>query len=136
MTCQNALLHTSHWSLALLLAVPLSAEDRCTAGPAGPHDFDYLTACRPHPVSRHERDAFVRRLPLEGAVTTFTSGQRAKIDAMRAVLRFHGRESVYETRFIDVPQAWTGLYGRAVLLISVPALNILRRRRAAGAGRS
>lgn len=126
MTSLKALLHTACWSITLLVAVPLSAGDRCTAGPAGPHDFDYLTACRPRPVPAHEKDAFVGTLPPDGAVTTFTSAQRAKIDAMHAVLRFHGRESVYETRFIDVPQAWLGLYGRAVLLISVPALNMLK----------
>ncbi len=108
-----------------LFAVPLSAEGRCTAGPAGPHDVDYLTACRPEPVSSQEKDAFVRTLPPDGALTTFTSAQRTKIDALTAVLRLHEREAVYDVRLIDVPQAWLGLYGRAVLLISVPALNML-----------
>lgn len=125
MTRLKALLHTACWSITLFLAVPLSAEDRCTEGPAGPHDVDYLTACRPEPVSAQEKDAFVRTLPPDGALTTFTSAQRTKIDALTAVLRLHEREAVYDVRFIDVPQAWMGLHGRAVLLISVPALDML-----------
>lgn len=125
MTCLKALLHTACWSITLFLAVPLSAEDRCTEGPAGPHDRDYLALCRPRPVTAHEREAVVRTLPAEGAVTTLTSTQRAKTDGLAAVLRLHEREAVYDIRFIDVPQAWMGLHGRAVLLISVPALDML-----------
>ena len=126
MTCLNALLHTACWSITLSLAMPLLAEDRCTAGPAGPHDFDYLAACRPRPVHAHEKAAVVGTLPPSGALTTFTSAQRAKIEGLAAVLRLHEREAVYEVRFIDVPQAWLGLHRRAVLLVSVPALNMLK----------
>jgi len=125
MTCLKALLHTACWSFTLFVAVPLWAEDRCTEGPAGPHDRGYLALCRPRPATAHEREAFVRSLPAEGAVATLTSKQRAKIDGLAAVLRFHEREAVYDIRFIDEPQAWMGLHGRAVLLISVPALHIL-----------
>jgi hypothetical protein len=125
MTCLKALLHTACCSIPLVLAVPLSAEDRCAAGPAGPRDFEYLTACRPQPVSAHEKDALVQTLPPDGALTAFTRAQRARIDAIEAVLRFHGRESAYESRFIQIPQATLGLYGRAVLLVSVPALDLL-----------
>lgn len=32
---------------------------------------------------------------------------------------------MYAVKVISVPQAWTGLYGRAVLLISLPALQFL-----------
>jgi hypothetical protein len=124
-TYLQALLHTACCSLPLLLPVALSAEDRCAAGPTGPHDVAYLTDCRPEPVSAPEKDAVVRTLPLGGTLTTFTRAQRARIEAMDAVLRFHGRESAYETRFVRIPQATFALYRRAVLLVSVPALDLL-----------
>jgi hypothetical protein len=41
------------------------------------------------------------------------------------VLRLHQRDSVYEIKVISIPQAWTGLHGRAVLLISLPVLRLL-----------
>jgi hypothetical protein len=109
----------------LLLAGPVDAGERCGRGPAGPHDREYLTQCRPEAVTDAEREGVVATLPSDGAVTELRSGERAKIDAVTAVLRFHRRDAVYEVRVIDVPQAWTGLHGRAVLLISRPALNLL-----------
>jgi Zn-dependent protease with chaperone function len=42
------------------------------------------------------------------------------------VLRVLNRESVYEIKVIDVPQAFSGLYGKAVLFISLPVLRLLR----------
>jgi hypothetical protein len=109
----------------LLLAGPVYAGERCGLGPAGPHDREYLTQCRPEAVTDAEREGVVATLPSEGAVTELRSAERAKIDAVAPVLRFHGRDTVYEVRVIDVPQAWTGLHGRAVLLISRPALGLL-----------
>jgi hypothetical protein len=44
---------------------------------------------------------------------------------LNAVLRLHQRDSVYEIKVISIPQAWTGLHGRAVLLISLPVLRLL-----------
>ena len=41
------------------------------------------------------------------------------------MLRAQSRKGVYEVRIITVPQAWTGLHARAVLLISMPALALL-----------
>ena len=41
------------------------------------------------------------------------------------MLRAHGRDRVYEIQVIDVPQAFVGLYARAVLLISLPAIQLL-----------
>jgi hypothetical protein len=128
MTSRSALLHAACWSISLLCHLPANAEARCSRGPAGPHDVRYLTDCRPEPVTRAQRDAFVRTLPPGGALTAFTPIQRARIDALATIVRFHGRESVYEIRIVDVPQAWAGLYGRAVLLISLPALNLLESR--------
>jgi hypothetical protein len=97
------------------------------AGPVGPRDQDYLAACRPAPVSAAEREAILRTLPHEGTLVTLASKERVKLDALESVLRLHGRDEVYEVKVIDVPQAWSGLHGRAVLLVSLPALQLLNR---------
>jgi hypothetical protein len=84
-----------------------------------------LNACRPEPVSALEKEAVLRSLPVDGAVTHFSTGERRKLEKIDAVLRAQSREGVYEVRIIIVPQAWTGLHARAVLLISMPALVLL-----------
>jgi hypothetical protein len=125
MTCPSALRNTSVLLTLLLLAVPCAAGERCHDGPAGPADRDYLADCRPAPVSAAEREAVLRTLPDEGAVATLAPKERAKLDALGRILRFHARDEVYAVTVIDVPQAWTGLHGRAVLLVSLPALQLL-----------
>jgi hypothetical protein len=109
------------------MGVPCSGEERCLAGPAGPRDLNYLADCRPAPVSAAERVAILRTLPHEGAVAKLASKDRAKLDSLESVLRLHERDEVYEVKIIDVPQAWSGLHGRAVLLVSLPALQLLSR---------
>ena len=126
MRCPSALPRTIACSIAVLMALPCSGEERCLVAPVGPQDLDYLTACRPAPVSAAQRDASLWMLPAEGAVTTLGSKERAKLDTMTSVLRFHARDNVYYVKVIDVPQAWTGLHERVVLLISLPALRLLR----------
>jgi hypothetical protein len=84
-----------------------------------------LDACRPEPVTALEKAAVLRSLPVGGTVTRFGNGQRRKLQAVDSVLRAHSRLDVYELRIITVPQAWTGLHDRAVLLISLPALTLL-----------
>ena len=105
--------------------MPCSGEERCLVAPVGPQDFDYLTACRPAPATAAQREAIIRSLPAEGAVTTLASKEQAKLDTLASVLHFCARDEVYLVQVIDVPQAWTGLHGRAVLLISLPALRLL-----------
>ncbi len=126
MTCPSARLRTVACSIMVLVALPCSGEERCLAGPMGPRDLDYLAACRPAPVSAAQREAIIRTLPRQGAVTTLGSKERAKLETLAKVLRFHAREDVYDVRVVDVPQAWMGNLGRAVLLISLPALQLLR----------
>ena len=101
------------------------AANRCDLGPDRPPDRSYFTECRPEPVSPEEKAAVLRTLPRDGAITAFTPAQRAKLDAVGRVLPVLGRDNVYEVRVIDVPQAWTGLYDRAVLMVSAPALDLL-----------
>jgi hypothetical protein len=126
MRCPSAVPRTIACSIAVLMATACSGEERCLVAPVGPQDLDYLTACRPAPASAAQREATIRSLPAEGAVTTLGPKERAKLDTLASVLHFHAREDVYLVQVIDVPRAWTGLYGRAVLLISLPALRLLR----------
>jgi hypothetical protein len=126
MRCPSAVPRTIACSIAVLIATACSGEERCLVAPVGPQDLDYLTACRPAPASAAQREATIRSLPAEGAVTTLGPKERAKLDTLASVLHFHAREDVYLVQVIDVPRAWMGLYGRAVLLISLPALRLLR----------
>ena len=85
-----------------------------------------LDKCRPAPISTGEKRLVLKSLPAAGAVTHLTKGEQRKLKDLTPVLHLHERDGVYELRVISVPQAWIGLYGRAVLLISLPALELLR----------
>jgi len=126
MRCPTALARSLACSVAVLIAVPCICQERCLVAPTGPLDLEYLTACRPAPVSAVQRAAILRTLPAEGAVTVLGRKERANLDSLTSVLRLHAREDIYVVTVIDVPQAWVGLHGRAVLLISLPALRLLR----------
>jgi hypothetical protein len=85
----------------------------------------FLETARPAPVSAKDKARVLSTLPLEGEVTDFSASARQKLAALTKVLRATGRESVYEIKVIDVPQAAIGLHARAVILISEPALTLL-----------
>lgn len=87
--------------------------------------LERLESVRPAPVSRAERHAVVATLPAEGDVPNLGPAQRAKLAAARRVLALHGRDTVYEVRVIDVPQAAVALHGRAIVLVSEVALDLL-----------
>jgi hypothetical protein len=84
-----------------------------------------LDTCRPEPVSALQKAAVLRSLPVDGEVTHFSTGERRKLAELDPVLRAQSRKGVYEIKIITVPQAWTGLHARSVLLISMPALVLL-----------
>jgi hypothetical protein len=84
-----------------------------------------LEAARPAPVSAEAKARVVASLPAEGEVMHLSAGAREKLATLTRVLRAGHRESVYEIKVIDVRQAAAGLHGRAVLLISERALNLL-----------
>ena len=90
----------------------------------GQHTVD-LDACRPVPVSADEKRNVLESLPADGEVTQLTESERRNQKDLTAILRIHERDRVYVVKVISVPQAWTGLYGRAVLLISLRALELL-----------
>ena len=56
---------------------------------------------------------------------TLNEDQKRKLSALHALLALHARKDVYVVKVINVPQAWTGLYGRGVLLISAPLLKVV-----------
>lgn len=112
------------WSVCLLPARPVQAQP-CTDGPSGPDQANYLGRCRPPAVTAEVRQQVVASLPVEGHLTRFTADQVLKLASLASVLRLHGRDGVYVLRVIDVAEAWAGLHGRVVLLLSAPALNLL-----------
>jgi hypothetical protein len=85
----------------------------------------FLETARPLPVSAEEKSRVLNTLPLEGEVTDVSGSARQKLAALTKVLRATGRESVYEIKVIDVPQAVIGLLALAVILITESALTLL-----------
>ena len=104
--------------LGLVSAQVATACQPCT-------DVMNLDTCRPAPAGADEKSAALRSLPKEGEVTQLSDGDRLKLRDLAPILRLHAREGVYEIKVISVPQAWMGLYQRAILLISLPALQLL-----------
>jgi len=94
-------------------------------GPWSTLDFTKLDACRPKPVTDQEKQLLLAFLPGRGEVRILNEGQKRKLSALDTVLALHARNDVYVVKVIDVPQAWTGLYGRGVLLISAPLLKLV-----------
>jgi Zn-dependent protease with chaperone function len=84
-----------------------------------------LDTCRPSPIGADEKSIVLKSLPTEGEVTRLSQSERRKVNDLNSVLRLHHRDRVYEIKVISIPQAWTGLYARAVLLISLPVLRLL-----------
>lgn len=85
----------------------------------------FLKTAWPAPVSAEDKARAVGSLPEEGEVTTLNASARQKLAALTRLLRATERESVYEIKVIDVPQAAIGLHARAVILISEAALTLV-----------
>jgi Zn-dependent protease with chaperone function len=115
-------------TLALCLAAPSAAQHHAPGadclGPWPALNFAKLDACRPEPISNQEKQFLLASLPDRGEVKNLTEDQKRKVSALNALLGLHTRNDVYVVKVIDVPQAWTGLYGRGVLLISAPLLKV------------
>jgi hypothetical protein len=108
-----------------LMTAALSASDRSCSSIRRSIDDAYLDTCRPQPVSAAEKQAVIASLPPHGDITDFSAAERDKLRTLGRVLEVHGRDDVYEIKVIDVAQATTSLHGKAVLLISRSALQIL-----------
>ena len=90
--------------------------------------LELFDTVRPAPVSDAERKRILATLPTKGDVRDLDSAQRKKLAALRRVLELHQREAVYVIKVmnvIEVPQAVVALHGRAVVLVSERALDLL-----------
>ena len=85
----------------------------------------FLETARPKPVSSEDRARVLSTLPPEGEVTDLSASARRKLAALNELLRTSGRESAYEIKVVDVPQAGLALYARSVILVSEAALTLL-----------
>jgi hypothetical protein len=83
-----------------------------------------LRAVRTVPVSVQARERARATLPPEGALAP-TRDEAKKLEALTPVLIYHERDQSFDIKIIDLPQAFIGLYERAILLISRPALKVL-----------
>jgi hypothetical protein len=84
-----------------------------------------LDDSRPSPVTPVAKERVLKSLPEEGEITVLNASARGKLAALYPVLRATRRDAVYEIKIIDVPQAAIAVHGRAVILISEPALAAL-----------
>jgi len=84
----------------------------------------WLRALRPAPITPGQHARAVAVLPEAGELTPGRD-EHAKLAMLEAVLVYHERVQVFETKLIDVPQAVVALYQRAVILISRPALRLV-----------
>ena len=85
----------------------------------------WLVAARPAAVSAADKARTLSMLPETGEIVNLNEGARRKLASLGPLLRMAGRESIYEFKVIDLPQAVMGLHARAVVLISAPALRLL-----------
>jgi len=84
-----------------------------------------LEAQRPPAITPESKGRILEGVPKEGRVTNLSPSARSKLASLEPVLRAHQRDSVYDVMVIAIPQAYTGLHARAVVLISEPALDLL-----------
>lgn len=119
--------------LLLSLSPSLAAHDRpvldaalqffTREGAAG--IVERFDSVRPLPVDPDERQAVLETLPPEGEVVHLDADQRRKLHGAQRVLAVHGRDAIYAVKVIEVPQAAVALHGRAVVLVSRPALDLV-----------
>lgn len=83
-----------------------------------------LASLRPTPLDARSRAQVVSALPREGALRP-NADELVKLGGLEAILTYHERDGVIESRVIDVPQAFVGLHAQAVLLISRRALRLI-----------
>jgi hypothetical protein len=117
--------------VALAASHALGGQDFSIAAPSDlltmdPHVFaKWLETARPVPVSAAEKARVLASLPREGEVTILSRVSRQRLESIDVVVRGIGREGVYTVKVIDVPQAAVAIHGRAVVLVSDPALGLL-----------
>jgi Zn-dependent protease with chaperone function len=84
-----------------------------------------LEVSRPAPVSAEDMGKILKALPSQGEVTDLGFLAQQKVNAVRELLAAT-RRGWYEIKVVDLPQAVIALHARAVVLISVPAVTLLK----------
>lgn len=107
------------------LATPTFATDPCPRLSPGLALDNFFHPCRPEPVTEAEKDRILRSLPSAGEASSLSRAEQKKLAAVTAVLELHRRTGVYTIKVVNVAPATTALHGRAVLIISRPALALL-----------
>ncbi len=83
-----------------------------------------LARLRPLRLRPEARSRITATLPPVGELTP-SAEERAKLAAADSILAFHNRTGAVEVKLIEVFQAFVGLHGRSVVLVSQPALTVL-----------
>jgi Zn-dependent protease with chaperone function len=85
---------------------------------------DYLRRVRLPKVSEAHKAEVLARIA-KGEEVTVSGRMKDKLASLDPILKYHERDSAVEIRVIGVKELFVGLQGRAVLLISEPALRLL-----------
>jgi Peptidase family M48 len=85
---------------------------------------DYLRRVRLPKVSQAVKAEVLARIT-KGEEVRMSDRMKSKLAAIVPALKFHDRDTIVDVKVLSLPHAFVGLQGRAVLLISDPALNIL-----------
>jgi hypothetical protein len=85
---------------------------------------DYLRRVRVPKVSDAHRAEVLTSIA-KGEEVELSDGMKSKLAALEPILRFHERDSAIEFKVLKAREAFIRIQGRAVLLISEPALSLL-----------
>ena len=109
-----------YWVLFLLaLAPPASSANAQMLAPSNSRDLltgdagtfaRLLESARPAPVSAEDKARILTTLPEKGEVKDLDPAEMQKLASVMQMLRIAGRDTVYEVKVIDVPQAVVALH--------------------------
>jgi hypothetical protein len=86
----------------------------------------WLQTNRPKPVSADQKARILKVLPSQGELKRLDRSSSQKLASLPPLLRATGRDSAYEIKVVDVPQARITLYERTILTIAANALTQLK----------
>lgn len=128
-------------SLGLIIALTISSSGQTRQANLKPGSVEARTLAFFERIEDQSFDDYLRRVRLPKVPAAFKAEVLArlakgeevwvsdrlkkKIAALEPILRYHDRDSVIEIKVIGVEHLFVGLQGRAVLLISEPALKQL-----------
>lgn len=128
-------------SLSLIIALTISSSGQTRSANLKPGSVEARTLAFFERIEDRSLDDYLRRVRLpkvhaafkaevlarlaKGEEVWVSDRSKKKIAALEPILRYHDRDSVIEIKVIGVEHLFVGLQGRAVLLISEPALKQL-----------